>query len=77
MMQSKNQLIDFVFMDIHINAGKGYKLMGPLQEDPVDGTAAAAALRNFERYQKANKQFIEEKRLVPDSLYHQYFNEAK
>ncbi|MVZ64022.1 sulfatase-like hydrolase/transferase [Sphingobacterium humi] len=77
MMQSKNQLIDFVFMDIHINAGKGYKLMGPLQEDPVDGTAAATALRNFERYQKANKQFIEEKRLVPDSLYHQYFNEAK
>ncbi|WP_353140142.1 sulfatase-like hydrolase/transferase, partial [Pseudopedobacter sp.] len=77
MMQSKNQLIDFVSGNYHLSGGKLYKLDGQLNEDLVDDAITHKAVSaRFESFKRKNKKFYTQKKLVPDSVYSNYFNQV-
>lgn len=77
MMQSKNQLIDFVWGSYHISNDKLFKLDAKLNEEPIsDGSINEAIKGRFEAFKKANRVSFTRKELIPDSLYIRYFQEV-
>lgn len=77
MMQSKNQLIDFVYGDYHLSDGQLYKLDAHLNEDPIVDESSRQLLSNhFNTFKQKNKRFYTTKRLFPDSIYTNYFNQT-
>jgi peptidoglycan-N-acetylglucosamine deacetylase len=77
MMQSKNQLIDFVKGSYHLSDGQLYKLDGILNEDATADNAKEELSKRFELFKRKNKLFYTQKRLLPDSVYTNYFNRTK
>lgn len=75
MMQSKNQLIDFVYGDYHLSSDKLYKLDSYLNEDIIDDAALYKAISSrFESFKRENQKFSMQNKLAPDSVYANYFN---
>ncbi|WP_104382347.1 sulfatase-like hydrolase/transferase [Sphingobacterium sp. HMA12] len=77
MMQSKNQLIDFVRGNYHLSEGQLYKLDGTLDEDIASDGAKEELSKRFELFKRKNKLFYTQKRLLPDSVYANYFGSLK
>ncbi|WON93166.1 LTA synthase family protein [Sphingobacterium sp. UGAL515B_05] len=77
MMQSKNQLIDFVKGSYHLSDGQLYKLDGVLNEDAAANNAKEELSKRFELFKRKNKLFYTQKRLLPDSVYTNYFSRTK
>lgn len=74
MMQSKSQQIDFVYTDIHVHEKQAYLLSKELEEDLLpQADAGKDAKDRFTQFQSYNNQFIRLKKLMPDSVYRQYF----
>lgn len=74
MMQSKNQLIDFVYGNYHMADGRLFKLDGKLGEEPVtDVSVQEVITHRFEAFKRANRTFYTRKQLLPDSVYNGYF----
>ncbi|WP_293945244.1 MULTISPECIES: sulfatase-like hydrolase/transferase [unclassified Sphingobacterium] len=73
MMQSKSQLIDFVRGNYHLSEGQLYKLDGNLNEDPAPDNMKDEMYRHFDLFKRKNKLFYTQKRLLPDSVYTNYF----
>lgn len=74
MMQSKSQLIDFVYADMHINDNRMFKLDSKLNEEPFgDASADQAIKKRFDTFREMNKQFIKSSSLLPDSVYKKFF----
>lgn len=68
MMQSKNQLIDFVSEKYYIHDGKLFTLKN-LEEDPSDDAAAMSKINGrFNQYKSMNAKFYSTKKLMPDSV---------
>lgn len=77
MMQSKNQLIDFVYGDYHISDGQLYKLDATLNEEPLsEGSERDLLIKRFELFKRQNKQFYTKKQLLPDSIFKNYFKQT-
>ncbi|ADY51174.1 glycosyl transferase family 2 [Pseudopedobacter saltans DSM 12145] len=77
MMQGKNQLIDFVYNSYHLSNGKLYKLDEHLNEDPIDDSAIYKTINTrFESFKQKNRKFYIQKKLAPDSVYTNYFNQV-
>ncbi len=78
MMQSKSQLIDFVYGNVHINDNRSFRLNDKLVEEPM-GSADAdeSAKARFDTFRDLNRGFIKSKKLVPDSTYQQFFNDKR
>lgn len=75
MMQSKNQLIDFVHGNYHFSDDKLYKLDASLNEEPIQDEAQRKLMKQrFDRFKKINKKFIEEKKVMPDSIFNSFFD---
>ncbi|MNN01120.1 Sulfatase [compost metagenome] len=77
MMQSKNQLIDFVRGNYHLSEGQLYQLDGTLNEDMAPDNAKEELSKRFELFKRKNKLFYTQKRLLPDSVYVNYFRPLK
>lgn len=74
MMQSKNQLIDFVYGNYHLVEDNLYKLDSDLREVLIDDAAAKDVVKyRFDRYKDANRRFVEQQKLIPDSIYYDFF----
>ncbi|MGE8514483.1 MAG: hypothetical protein ACN6N7_17405, partial [Chryseobacterium culicis] len=68
MMQSKNQLIDFVSEKYYIHDGQLFTLKN--MEEGADNDAAAMNKINgrFNQYKSMNAKFYSTKKLMPDSV---------
>lgn len=77
MMQSKNQLADFVRGNYHLSEGQVYQLDGTLNEDIASDAAKEEMSKRFELFKRKNKLFFTQKRLLPDSVYSNYFGSLK
>ncbi|GGH29725.1 glycosyltransferase [Sphingobacterium alkalisoli] len=78
LMQSKNQLSDFVYRNYHLSDGKLYKLDKRLNGDLIsDVSARELLLHRFETFKHKNKFFHTKKKLLPDSVYRGYFEGRK
>ncbi|WP_312189629.1 LTA synthase family protein, partial [Sphingobacterium sp.] len=77
MMQSKNQLVDFVKGSYHLSDGQLYKLDGVLNEDVASDNVREELSKRFELFKRKNKLFYSQKRLLPDSVYTNYFDRVK
>ncbi len=68
MMQSKNQLIDFVSEKYYIHDGQLFTLKD-MEEDPSNDAAAMGKINGrFNQYKSMNAQFYSTKKLMPDSV---------
>ena len=74
MMQSKNQLIDFVRGTYHLSDGQLYKLDGLLNEDAASDNAKEELSKRFELFKRKNKLFYTQKKILPDSVYTNFFD---
>ncbi|MDF2517069.1 MAG: glycosyl transferase family 2 [Sphingobacterium sp.] len=77
MMQSKNQLADFVRGNYHLSEGQLYQLDGTLNEDIASDAAKEEMSKHFELFKRKNKLFYTQKQLLPDSVYSNYFRPLK
>lgn len=77
MMQSKNQLADFVRGNYHLSEGQLYQLDGTLNEDVASDAAKEEMSKRFELFKRKNKLFYTQKQLLPDSVYSNYFRPLK
>ncbi|WHF50303.1 sulfatase-like hydrolase/transferase [Chryseobacterium gotjawalense] len=68
LMQSKNQLIDYVYGKYHLQNNQ-LLLLNNLQEDGVNNeTAFNKATESFKEFKNMNSQFYRTKKLMPDSV---------
>lgn len=75
MMQSKNQLIDFVYGNFHLSEDNLYKLDANLNEEMIQDESQRKLIKQrFERFKKINKKFINERKVMPDSTFQAFFD---
>ena len=68
LMQSKNQLIDFVYGKYHLQNSQLLSL-NKLQEDIISDEAIFnKANKSFNQFKNMNSQFFQTKKLMPDSV---------
>ena len=74
LMQTKNDIIDFVMGNYMINDNNLFKINQDMNLTPVEDDYTLNQLKAaFELFKKKNNQFINGGKLVPDSLLQQYF----
>jgi cellulose synthase/poly-beta-1,6-N-acetylglucosamine synthase-like glycosyltransferase/phosphoglycerol transferase MdoB-like AlkP superfamily enzyme len=77
MMQSKNQLIDYVFGQYHLQNNQLYKLNN-LTEDVLDYPSILKKVEaNFKNFENKNSQFFSTKKLMPDSVIVNFMKKTK
>lgn len=77
MMQSKNQLIDFVSEQYYLHEGQLFTLKN-LEEDPSGDTSALNKINNrFNQYKSMNSEFYKTKKLMPDSVMINFMKKTK
>lgn len=75
LMQTKNEIIDFVMGDYMINANNLFKINHDMNLTPVDDQNKFNQLKAaFDVFKRKNDAFLIGKKLVPDSLIQQYFS---
>lgn len=74
LMQSKNHMIDFIQGDHMIVGNDLYRINSNMALTPVNDKDKLEQLqRNFKRFKQKNRQVISGAKLLPDSIYRQYF----
>lgn len=74
-MQSKYQLEDFVFPPYHLSGNVLMKLEDRLTEEAHQNDFVEQDIKmRFNLFIKKNKQFIQQQKLIPDSVYHDFFD---
>lgn len=69
MMQSKNQLIDFVYGKYHISGDRLFSLQSNLTEDEViDNTTQKEIEQRFSSFKNKNNKFYSMQKIMPDSV---------
>jgi phosphoglycerol transferase MdoB-like AlkP superfamily enzyme len=77
LMQTKNDIIDFIMGEYHLNGDNLFKLNAELGEDPIRDDDKASQLKNaFDQFKKRNNQIITGNWIIPDSI-HQHYNPVK
>lgn len=73
LMQTKNDIIDFVMGEYMINANSLFKINSDMNLTPVDDNNKFNELKAaFDLFKQKNDEFIKGKKLMPDSLLQQY-----
>ena len=73
LMQTKNDIIDFVMGEYMINANTLFKINSDMNLTQVDDANKFNQLKSaFDLFKRKNDEFIKGKKLVPDSLLQQY-----
>lgn len=74
LMQTKNDLIDFVMGEYMLNGNDLYRINSNMQLIPLQDDNKAASLKaGFDRFRQKNDKIIQGAALIPDSLYQVYF----
>ncbi|HEY9362131.1 MAG TPA: sulfatase-like hydrolase/transferase, partial [Chitinophagaceae bacterium] len=74
LMQTKNEVIDFVQGTFHLNAETAYALTDKMGEEPInDKIKQEQLLDAFSRFKMRNQKFIKGAGLIPDSIYQKYY----
>ncbi len=74
LMQTKNEVIDFVQGNFHLNAESVFSLTATMDEEPVqDKSKYQQLLGAFNLFKNKNDQFIKGAALIPDSIYQKYY----
>lgn len=77
LMQTKNDLLDYIGDDYHLNGNSLFKLSPDLSEQPVTDDEKLNQLKNgFEQFKKRNTRLVNGAKLIPDTIYRHY-NPAK
>ena len=75
LMQTKNDLSDYVAGTYLLNSGSLFKILPNMDLEPdTDEDMAGKLEAGLGRYRKKNGQLVQTKQLLPDSLYRQYVN---
>ena len=73
MMQTKNEVIDFVQGTSHLNGEKLFSITGNMDEENTnDKIKYQQLLHSFEMFKSRNQKFIDGAKLIPDSTYKKY-----
>lgn len=73
LMQTKNEVIDFVMGDYMLNGNDLYRINSNMQLTPEQDPAITVRLRAaFDRYKSKNEKMLEGAPMIPDSLYRSY-----
>lgn len=73
LMQTKNDVIDFVQGTAHLNEKTAYSITSDMNEESSnDKVKYDQLLDGFNRFKVRNEKFIEGGRLIPDSIYQKY-----
>jgi uncharacterized sulfatase len=74
LMQTKNDLVDFVMGTYHLNGEKIFSISENMDEVPLqDNDKFNQLLGAFNQFKKRNEKIIEGAKLIPDSVYVNYF----
>ncbi|MBK5269691.1 MAG: sulfatase-like hydrolase/transferase, partial [Bacteroidia bacterium] len=74
LMQTKNDVIDFIMGNFHLNGENMFSISDNMGEEPLDDKAKYAQLQGtFNQFKSRNEKFIEGAKLIPDSIYSKYF----
>jgi len=74
LMQTKNDIIDFVMGEYMLNGNDLYRINSSMQMTPEqDGDKAASLKAAFDRFKSKNEKILSGSPLIPDSLYQSYF----
>lgn len=73
LMQTKNDLVDFVSGNWLLNSESLFRILPNLDLEPVTDDEKMQQLRKgFENFRQKNNQFLQTRKLIPDSLYKQF-----
>ena len=73
LMQTKNDIIDFVMGEYMINANSLFRISSDMNLTPITDENKFAQLKAaFDLFKRKNDEFLNGKKLVPDSLLQQY-----
>jgi phosphoglycerol transferase MdoB-like AlkP superfamily enzyme len=74
LMQTKNEVIDFVQGDFHLNAESVFSLTSTMDEEPVQDKSKQLQLKGaLNMFKNKNEQLIKGAALIPDSIYRKYY----
>lgn len=74
LMQTKNDIIDFIEGTYMINGNDLYSINNKMQLEPLADEEKRSQLQGaFEAFKQKNNQFLAGSKLVPDSVYRQYY----
>jgi uncharacterized sulfatase len=74
LMQTKNEVIDFVQGTSHLNGKTTYTMSSDMDEKSTNDKAKYEQLIDgFNRFKVRNEKFIQGGALIPDSIYQKYF----
>lgn len=77
-MQSKTQLEDFIYANYHLSNNELYRINPDLTSDKESNDSKATLIKNeFDSFKAKNEKFLLNKSLMPDSVYHRYFDKLK
>jgi uncharacterized sulfatase len=73
LMQTKNDLVDYVDGAWMVNSGKLFRILPNMDLEPVQNdTMQKRLMSGFNYYLNKNDQLVQRKQLIPDSLYQAY-----
>ncbi|WP_343303032.1 LTA synthase family protein [Chitinophaga niabensis] len=73
LMQTKNDLVDFVSGTWMLNSDNLFRILPNLDLEPVTDTEKLQQLKaGFNNFRQKNNQFLQTQQLIPDSLYKQF-----
>ena len=74
LMQTKNDVIDFVMGNYHLNGKNVFSISDNMDEESVlDKEKYSQLLGAFNQFKNRNEKFLQGAKLIPDSLYQKYF----
>jgi uncharacterized sulfatase len=74
LMQTKNDVVDFIMDNFHLNGDNVFSISGNMDETPIeDNDKRRQLLGEFTQFKNRNEKFIKGSPLLPDSIYTKYF----
>ncbi|MGN6195390.1 MAG: LTA synthase family protein [Ginsengibacter sp.] len=74
LMQTKNEVIDFVQGTSHLNGQNTFLIEQNMDEEPTNDKIKAKELQHaFDLFKSRNQKFIDGAQLIPDSIYQKYY----
>jgi uncharacterized sulfatase len=74
LMQTKNEVIDFVQGTSHLNGQNTFSISENMDEEPMNDKIKTEQLQHsFDLFKSRNQKFIDGAKLIPDSIYQKYY----
>jgi uncharacterized sulfatase len=74
LMQTKNEVIDFVQGTSHLNGQNTFSISENMDEEPMNEKIKTEQLQHsFDLFKSRNQKFIDGAKLIPDSIYQKYY----